>query len=129
MSVQVSKKDKNLISLMVLAEFVCKSIIEVVDKKSKDFPYKKMPKAKEEFYNDIKTIFVEMGKKAEKINTEINETFLRIYTKKEMDILMDSVIGVLDLLESQDADRVSEILKATGFKGAEAFFEKAKEEK
>ena len=129
MNVRVSKKDKNLISLMVLAEFVCKSISEVVDKKYVNFPYKKMPKAKEEFYNEIKAMSLEVAGKFENINTAINEDFTRIYGQKEMNVMMDSVIGVLELLESQDADRVSEILKATGFKGAEAFFIKAQEEK
>jgi len=120
---QISKKDKNLVGLLVLAEFACKSVATLSDKKYKNFPYKKMTKAKEDFYTGIKAMFEELTQKIEEINTAINDDFLRIYGQKELNVMMDSVIGVLELLESQDSERVNEILKATGFKGAEVFFD------
>lgn len=124
-TIRISKKDKNLVSLLVLAEFVCKSIVTITDKKYKDFAYKKIPKDKDLFYQHIMTMFSETTKKCEILNEGINDAFLRIYGSKEMNTMMDSIIGVLDLLESQDPKRVNQILKDAGFKGSEAFFEKS----
>ena len=69
-------------------------------------------------------MFEKIVEQIEPINTMINEDFTRIYGQKEMNVMMDSVIGVLELLESQDSARVNEILKATGFKGVNDFFTK-----
>jgi len=44
------------------------------------------------------------------------------YARKEMDLMMDSVLACLDMIEKQDAKQVNNVMRQFGWKGAEAFF-------
>lgn len=120
MKVQVSKQDKNLISMMVLAEMVGRSIVNMVDDKLKDSD--KFSQVKIDFYNEIKSTFIPFTNTATQINTAVNDEFLRIYSSSEMSVMMDSVIAVIDLLEHQNEKQIQSIMRAAGWRGQEAFF-------
>jgi len=50
LKIRVSKKDKNLIGLLVLTETALRSVINMADKKSVDFQYVRMSDDKKDFY-------------------------------------------------------------------------------
>mgnify|MGYP001183766656 FL=1 len=50
LKIRVSKKDKNLIGLLVLTETALRSVIIMADKKSVDFQYVRMSDDKKDFY-------------------------------------------------------------------------------
>lgn len=122
LKIKVSKKDKNLIGLLILAETTIRTIIDLVDKKSVDFQYQRMSADKKDFYQYIYDLLNPVLSEVSNFNTKINDEYLKIYSKSEMNTMMDSVLACLDMLENQDPKQIQAVMKKFGWKGAEAFF-------
>ncbi len=120
--IKVSKKDKNLVGLLVLVETAIRSVVTHADQKRENFHYVKMPAEKAELYDYIKNLLQPVLDEISEFNTKINEEYLKIYARKEMDLMMDSVLACLDMIEKQDAKQVNNVMRQFGWKGAEAFF-------
>ncbi|HQM85475.1 MAG TPA: hypothetical protein PLD55_12425 [bacterium] len=124
LKIKVSKKDKNLIGLLVLTETALRSVINMADKKSVDFQYVRMSDDKKDFYQYIYDLLNPVLSEVSNFNTKINDEYLKIYSKSEMNTMMDSVLACLDMLENQDPKQIQAVMKKFGWKGAEAFWEK-----
>lgn len=96
----------------------------MADKKSVDFQYVRMSDDKKDFYQYIYDLLNPVLGAVSDFNTKINDEYLKIYSKAEMNTMMDSVLACLDMLENQDPKQINGVMKQFGWKGADEFWEK-----
>ncbi len=122
--VRVSKKDGNLLAQMILVEFILRSINNLVDKKSDSFQHKRLPKDKEDFYNAIKEFSLNTVETVTAFNNKVQDEYLKIYTKKDFNILVESVVAIIEFMEAEDPEKIVKLMKELGFKGTDSFWVK-----
>lgn len=122
--IRVSAKDKNLVAQMILLEFLTRSICTVTNQKSQWCSHKRLPADKIDFYNAISEFTNSVAQSATIFNNKVQDEFLKIYSEKEMSMITESVISVIDFMECEEPKKVVALMKHIGWEGADAFWEK-----
>ena len=120
----LSKHDKNIVSLLMIAEVLTKSIIDECDKLLESAPPDKV-----QDYMVILHDVEPLHKSLIALNDEISDDVHKVLGEAETDLLVDSVLSICVLLEEQSPKQINKVLKAAGIRSAdivESFFKEPK---
>lgn len=119
---KLSKQDKNLVSLLMIAEILTKSITEEAERLGKSAPDAKVCQ-----YDSI----LELIRPLHGVLTGLNDTMAddvhSVLSEDEQTLLVDSVLSICLLLETQSPKQVNAVMKAAGIRSkdlVESYFKK-----
>ena len=119
---KLSTQDKNLVSLPMIAEILTKSITEEAERLQKT-----APEAKACQYDAI----LERIRPLHGVLTGLNDTMAdsvhSVLSEDEQTLLVDSVLSICLLLETQSPKQVNAVMKAAGIRSkdiVESYFKK-----
>ena len=118
----ISKHDKNLVSLLMIAEVLTKSILDECDKLLETAPPDKVQN-----YMVILHDVEPLHKALIALNDELSDEVHKVLGEAETDLLVDSVLSICVLLEEQSPKQINKMLKAAGIRSAdivESFFQR-----
>ena len=120
----ISKHDKNLVSLLMIAEVLTKSITDECEKLLETAPPDKV-----QDYMVIMHDVEPLHKTLIALNDELSDEVHKVLGEAETDLLVDSVLSICVLLEEQSPKQINKVLKAAGIRSAdivESFFNNPK---
>ena len=118
----ISKHDKNLVSLLMIAEVLTKSILTECEKLLETAPPDKV-----QDYMVIMHEVEPLHKRLIALNDELSDHVHKVLGEAETDLLVDSVLSICVLLEEQSPKQINKVLKAAGIRSAdivESFFQR-----
>lgn len=108
---KLSKQDKNLVSLLMIAEILTKSITEEAERLGKT-----APDAKSGQYDSILDRIRPLHWVLTGLNDKLSDDVHSVLSEDEQTLLVDSVLSICLLLETQSPKRVNAVMKAVGIR-------------
>ncbi|NCU27649.1 hypothetical protein EOM86_13185 [Candidatus Nomurabacteria bacterium] len=119
---KLSKQDKNLVSLLMIAEILTKSITEEAERLGKT-----APDAKAGQYDEILDRIRPLHGVLTGLNDTMSDDVHSVLSEDEQTLLVDSVLSICLLLETQSPKQVNSVMKAAGIRSkdiVENYFKK-----
>ena len=119
---KLSKQDKNLVSLLMIAEILTKSITEEAERLGKT-----APDAKTGQYDAILDRIRPLHGVLTGLNDKLSDDVHSVLSEDEQTLLVDSVLSICLLLETQSPKQVNAVMKAVGIRSidlVESYFKK-----
>lgn len=105
----ISKHDKNLIQLLMIAEVITKSITSEVDKLKNTAPSEKQGD-----YENIDSVMIPLHDALVTLNDAMTDQVHVVMTDEDQSLLIDSVLSICLLLETQNPKRIAKIMREVG---------------
>ena len=106
---RISKHDKNLVQLLMIAEVLTKSITDELSKLEASAPSDKSAD-----YEQIKSVIVPLHDALVTLNDTMTDQVHVVMTDEDQSLLIDSVLSICLLLETQNPKRIAKIMREVG---------------
>lgn len=106
---RISKHDKNLVQLLMIAEVLTKSITDELSRLEAS-----APSAKSADYEQIKSVTVPLHDALVSLNDAMTDQVNVVMSDEDQSLLIDSALSICLLLETQNPKRIAKIMREVG---------------
>ena len=107
----ISKHDKNLVQLLMIAEILTKSILTETERLAKTAPDGKAGQ-----YAEIDGIISPLHSQIVSLNDAMTDEIHKVLTEEDQMLLVDSALSICVMLETQSPKQINKLMKGVGIR-------------